>query len=131
MKVSGNYCGMNLTPMQKRAVMKIAVDLAKADKQIHADEVTLLNDYRRELGLVDDELQMIHYLSLQECVEVLSVLDAEVKSLLIAKFEKIVEVDVDIDPRERILLATIRMALTDDSRKWTRVSSLRLCVTGY
>lgn len=124
MKVSGNYCGMNLTPMQKRAVMKIAVDLAKADKQIHADEVTLLNDYRRELGLADDELQMIHYLSLQECVEVLSVLDAEVKSLLIAKFEKIVEVDVDIDPRERILLATIRMALTDDSRKWTRVFSV-------
>ena len=62
---------MTLTPVQKRAAMKIAVDLAKADRQIHGAEVSLLNDCQRKLGLTDDELEMIHYLSLQECIEVL------------------------------------------------------------
>ena len=40
---------ISLTDIQKRALFKIAVDLVKADKQIHRDEVTLLD---RRLWLV-------------------------------------------------------------------------------
>ncbi len=68
MKKMDNNMGLILTAMQKRAAMKIAVDLAKADRQIHGSEVALLNDCQRELGLTDDELEMIHYLSLQDCI---------------------------------------------------------------
>ena len=32
-----------MSPVQKRAVFKLAVDLAKADKQIHGNEVALLS----------------------------------------------------------------------------------------
>lgn len=115
---------MTLTPVQKRAAMKIAVDLAKADRQIHGAEVSLLNDCQRKLGLTDDELEMIHYLSLQECIEVLEDLPESEKNALICTFEGVIQADVDVDSRERILLAAIRMALSDKSREWTSLFSV-------
>ena len=115
---------MTLTPVQKRAAMKIAVDLAKADRQIHGAEVSLLNDCQRKLGLTDDELEMIHYLSLQECIEVLEDLPESEKDALVCTFEGVIQADVDVDSRERILLAAIRMALSDKSREWTSLFSV-------
>lgn len=115
---------LNLTSVQKRAVMKLAVDLAKADRQIHGDEVTLLNSYQQQLGLDDGELEMIHYLSLQECMEVLVVLPQSVKDLVIKSFEDIVQVDVDIDRSEKLLLSAIRMALSDNTLQWSKILSV-------
>lgn len=40
-----------LNQIQKRAVFKLAVDLAKADKQIHGNEVALLNSLQDELNM--------------------------------------------------------------------------------
>lgn len=117
-------CSFSFSPVQKRAVMKLAVNLAKSDKQIHGGEIALLNEYQNVLGLSDSELEMIHYLSFQECVEVLSELDSSVKDRLVDMFVRLVEVDVDVDARERVLLSAIRMALADHSRKWTKIFSV-------
>lgn len=115
---------MTFTPIQKRAIMHLAVDLAKADRQIHAGEVSLLNDFQKKLGMKDDELEMIHYMSFQECIAVLDGLEDHVKEGVIQMFESIIEADVDVDVRERILLSAIRMALSENSRQWTRILSV-------
>lgn len=104
--------------------MHLAVDLAKADRQIHAGEVSILNECQKELGMTDDELEMIHYMSFQECMSALQPLSAETKSGIIARYEKIIEADVDVDVRERILLSAIRMALSEESSRWTRILSV-------
>lgn len=124
MKKADNNIGFNLTVVQKRAAMKIAVDLAKADRQIHGSEVALLNDWQKELGLTDDELEMIHYLSLQECISILAELPEAEKETLLSSFERVIQVDVDVDARERILLSSIKMALSDKSRSWTTLFSV-------
>ena len=49
-----------LNQIQKRAVFKLAVDLAKADKQIHGNEVALLNSLQDELNMSKEELDMVH-----------------------------------------------------------------------
>ena len=104
--------------------MHLAVDLAKADRQIHAGEVSILNECQRELGMADDELEMIHYMSFQECISALEPLSKDRKDEIIACYEKIIEADVDVDVRERILLSAIRMALSENSRRWTRILSV-------
>ena len=113
-----------LSPMQKRAVMKLAVILAKSDKQIHSDEIALLNKYQNLLEISESELEMIHYLSFQESIEVLCDLDSSTKKVLIDMFVRLVEVDVDVDSRERLLLAAIHMALADYSKCWTKAFSV-------
>lgn len=115
---------MTFTPIQKRAIMHLAVDLAKADRQIHAGEVSVLNECQRELGMTDDELEMIHYMSFQDCISALESLPADRKEEVMARYEKIVEADVDVDVRERILLSAIRMALSENSSRWTRILSV-------
>ena len=124
MNSSANNMAINLTAMQKRAAMKIAVDLAKADRQIHGSEVALLNDCQKELGLTDDELEMIHYLSLQDCISILAGLPQSEKEAMLSLFERVIQVDVDVDARERILLSSIKMALSDGSGSWTSVFSV-------
>ena len=124
MNSSANNTALDLTALQKRAAMKIAVDLAKADRQIHGSEVALLNDCQRELGLTDDELEMIHYLSLQDCISILAGLPQSEKEAMLSLFERVIQVDVDVDARERILLSSIKMALSDGSGSWTSVFSV-------
>ena len=124
MKLTSTLDSLTLTTMQKRAVMRLAVDLAKSDKQIHESEVALLNECQRVLCLSSDELEMIHYLSLQECLSVLEDLSTEDKEAIISLLEQIVEIDVDIDRRERILLSAVRMALSDRSSKWAGLFSV-------
>ena len=104
--------------------MHLAVDLAKADRQIHAGEVSILNEFQRELGMTEDDLEMIHYMSFQECVSALESLSEECKNDIIARYERIIEADIDVDVRERILLSAIRMALSEESSRWTRILSV-------
>ena len=68
-----------LNQIQKRAVFKLAVDLAKADKQIHGNEVALLNSLQDELNMSKEELDMVHYMSLQDSMSALRDLDSETK----------------------------------------------------
>lgn len=73
--------------------MHLAVDQAKADRQIHAGEVSILNECQRELGMTDEELEMIHYMSFQECISALEPLSKDRKNEIIACYEKIIEPD--------------------------------------
>lgn len=104
--------------------MHLAVDLAKADRQIHAGEVAILNECQKSLGMTDDEIEMIHYMSFQECISALEPLSQARKDEVMAWYEKIVEADVDVDVRERILLSAIRMAFSKESSRWTRILSV-------
>ena len=92
-----------LNQIQKRAVFKLAVDLAKADKQIHGNEVALLNSLQDELNVSKEELDMIHYMSLQDAMGALKTLDSETKESIIKSLEAMVGVDVDVDKREQLL----------------------------
>ena len=60
-----------LTEIQKRALFKLAVDLVKADKQIHRDEVALLDRLQRTCGIDAGDLEFIHYISLQQAINCL------------------------------------------------------------
>lgn len=123
MESSKVLANVSLSHMQKKAVMKLAVNLAKSDKQIHGGEIALLNDYQSQLEMSESELEMIHYLSFQESIEVLSDLPSSVKETIINMFVRLVEVDVDVDVRERVLLTAIRMGLDDYSKGWTKIFS--------
>ena len=41
----------SLTSIQKRALLKIAIELVKADNKIHSKEVSVLNRLQEDLGL--------------------------------------------------------------------------------
>ena len=92
-----------LNQIQKRAVFKLAVDLAKADKQIHGNEVALLNSLQDELNMSKEELDMVHYMSLQDSMSALRDLDSETKESIIESLKAMVGVDVDVDKREQLL----------------------------
>ena len=113
-----------LNQIQKRAVFKLAVDLAKADKQIHGNEVALLNSLQDELNVSKEELDMIHYMSLQDAMGALKTLDSETKESIIKSLEAMVGVDVDVDKREQLLYGSIKMALSDESCDWVNVVSV-------
>lgn len=112
-----------LTDIQKQALFKIAVDLVKADKQIHRDEVTLLDRLQRTCGIGVGDLEFIHYISLQQAVSALRGIDAECKKAVLDVLESVVGVDNDIDNRENLLLVAVRLCLEDSSREWCTIIS--------
>ena len=113
-----------MSPVQKRAVFKLAVDLAKADKQIHGNEVALLSSLQGELGLGREELDMVHYMSLQEALTVLRSLGEEERNAVVRTLETMVGVDVDVDRREQVLFGSIKMVLSGESSSWVDVVSV-------
>ena len=113
-----------LNQIQKRAVFKLAVDLAKADKQIHGNEVALLNSLQDELNMSKEELDMVHYMSLQDSMSALRDLDSETKESIMESLKAMVGVDVDVDKREQLLYGSIKMALSDESFDWVNVVSV-------
>ena len=115
---------MDLTRVQKRAVFKLAVDLAKADKQIHGNEIALLNTLQEELSVSKEELDMIHYMSLQDSIDALRPLAPETRGAILKSIEAMVGVDVDVDKREQLLYGSIKMALSGESCEWVNVVSV-------
>ena len=113
-----------MSPVQKRAVFKLAVDLAKADKQIHGNEVALLSSLQGELGLGREELDMVHYMSLQEALTALRPLGEEDRNAVVRTLETMVGVDVDVDRREQVLFGSIKMVLSGESSSWVDVVSV-------
>ena len=113
-----------LNQIQKRAVFKLAVDLAKVDRQIHGNEIALLNSLQADLNVTKDELEMIHYMSLQQCLETLQSLNPAQKDAVGSFFQSMLGVDDDLDKREQMLFAAIQIALNDDSSRWAKVISV-------
>lgn len=115
---------LKMTPVQKRAVFKLAVDLAKVDRQIHGNEIALLNSLQTDLNVKKDELEMIHYMSLKQCLEALQSLSQAQKESVESFFQSMLGVDDDLDKREQMLFAAIKIALDEDSSRWAKVISV-------
>lgn len=64
------------TPVQKRSVIKIAIELVKADNRIHSKEISILDSLQRGLGLTQEELDLIHYATLADSVAAVRGMDA-------------------------------------------------------
>ena len=113
----------DLSDIQKRALFKLAVDLVKADKQIHKDEVSLLDNLQRACDIGVSDLEFIHYISLQQAIACLQTVTSECKQEIVDILTSIVGADSDIDSRESLLLTAIRLSLEDVSHSWSMVVS--------
>jgi hypothetical protein len=102
---------MKLSPVQNRALFKLAVDLVKADDQIHYDEIAVLHDLQTQCNITADEIELIHYISLQEAIDILSLIDQETIDEIIETLSNIISIDNDIDYRENLLLSSIKLCL--------------------
>lgn len=118
-----NLDSINLGGTQRRAVMKLAVELVKADDRIHSKEVAVLDKLQSGLGLDQEELDLTHYLSLESAVDCLKNLEEEPTRRIINLFNEIMCSDNDIDFEENLLLSSISMSCDSGSRDWCRILS--------
>ena len=118
-----NLDSINLGGTQRRAVMKLAVELVKADDRIHSKEVAVLDELQSMLGLEQEELDLIHYLSLENAVECINDLDEDSTERVTGLFKDIMCSDNDIDFEENLLLSSISMSCGIGSRDWCRILS--------
>lgn len=118
-----NLDSINLSGTQRRAVMKLAVELVKADDRIHSKEVAVLDKLQSGLGLDQEELDLTHYLSLESAVDCLMNLEEEPTRRIINLFNEIMCSDNDIDFEENLLLSSISMSCDSGSRDWCRILS--------
>ena len=58
------------SPLQKRSVLKIAIEVVKADNKIHSKEISVLDSLQDKLGLAQEELDLVHYTPLSDAVAV-------------------------------------------------------------
>lgn len=114
---------IELSDVQKRALFKLAVDLVKADKQIHRDEVSLLDKLQSACNIDATDIEFIHYISLQQAISCLHTLADEDKREVIAVLESVIGADNDIDKRESLLLSAIKLCLDNQSSGWSMVVS--------
>ena len=118
-----NLDSIDLSGTQRRAVMKIAVELVKADNRIHSKEVSVLDGLQSSLRLEQSELDLTHYLSLESAVDCLKNLDEDSTKNIINLFNDIMCSDSDIDFEENLLLSSISMSCDSGSRGWCRIIS--------
>ena len=114
---------IDLSGTQRRAVMKLAVELVKADNRIHSKEVAVLDGLQSGLGLCQEELDLIHYLSLESAVDCLKDLDEDSTERIINLFNEIMRSDNDIDFEENLLLSSISMSCGSGARDWCKILS--------
>lgn len=113
-----------LSPVQKRAVFKIAIELVKADNRIHRKEIGVLDELQRQLCLPQDEIDLIHYFSLGDAVRTIrNIEDHKSAEEIIGLFNSIMKADNDIDFEENLLLSSIVLSCDDTTRDWCRVIS--------
>ena len=115
---------IDLGGIQRRAVMKIAVELVKADSRIHSKEVELLDELQKCLRLSQEEMDLTHYLSLENAVGSLDSLDEGRIREIINLFNRIMCSDNDIDFEENLLLSSISMSCDTSSRDWCGILSV-------
>lgn len=114
----------SLTPIQKRALLKIAIELVKADNKIHSKEVSVLNDLQGVLDLPQEELDLIHYIPLSDAVSVIGQMDGTEVSAVLDIFDSIMRIDSDIDFEENLLYAAVKISCDPESSSWARILSV-------
>ena len=115
---------IGLGATQRRAVVKLAIELMKADDRIHSKEITILDRLQKTLKLSQEELDLTHYLSLESAIACLNGLDAESIGAITETLGGIVSADNDINFDETLLLSSISMSCGVESREWCRVVSV-------
>ena len=113
-----------LTPLKKRTIFKIAVELIKADDRIHSKEISFLERLQRELELSQEDIDLTHYITLSEAVSSINELDEEQIDYVMKQFNRIMRADSDIAMKENLLLTAISMACSKESRSWAQVVSV-------
>ena len=116
---------LHLTYLNKLAVLRIAVDLVKADCRIHGDEIGLLASLQEKFALSQDDLDRIHYITLQQAVSGLKELDVFTAGKVAQILEDIMCVDNEIDYEENILLTSVFMSISPATRDWCNVMSVQ------
>ena len=114
---------MHLTYLNKLAVLRIAVDLVKADGRIHGGEVGILTSLRDRFELSQDDLDRIHYITLQQAVSSLKELDSYSAEAVLGILSEVMCIDNDIDYDENILFTSVYMSLNPQTRNWCNVVS--------
>jgi hypothetical protein len=114
----------SLSPLKKRTVFKIAVDLIKADNRIHSKEINVLDRLQDDLCLSQQEIDLTHYITLSEAISSINEMTEEQVSYIIDLFNGIMRADSDISIEENILLTALSLACSKDSRDWVKVITI-------
>lgn len=112
---------MGLGATHKRSLFKVAVDLMKADNQIHGNEITLLSQLQEACDMPASGLEMMHYVSLQQAIDNLLTLSDEAREIIVECLERIISIDSNVDSREMLLFSAVKLALLPVSSGWSRV----------
>ena len=104
--------------------LKLIIDLIKVDKKLHRDEIAWIEDFARRAALSADDLQDVHSLSFGDAIAQLQSLDAESRHEIISWVEEVASIDNDININERIILASIRLLLGEDTRNHIQLISV-------
>lgn len=115
---------INFSLIQKRAFLKIAMELVKIDNLFHCNEMDIISFLEKECNVQTNDIEMIHYLSMSQAINVLKQLDHAGINEIINVFEKIISSDNNIDTKENILLSSIKMALLPEYSKWVSIISI-------
>ncbi len=115
---------LNLSATQKQAVFKLAVELVKADRRIHSQEIGALTQLQEALAIEQTQLDLIHYCTMQTAIEALKGLNEVGKDVLCDLFGNIMCSDNDIDFDERLLLSAVTMSIRPESESWCSVLTI-------
>ena len=109
---------IDCSPVQKRSILKVAIELVKADNKIHSKEISILDSLQGTLGLSQEDLDLVHYSTLSSAVSVIRQMDEKTVNAVIDVFNSIMRIDSDIDFEENLLYASVTMACLPESREW-------------
>ena len=117
-------CLKSCTPIQKRSIIKVAIELVKADNRIHSKEISVLDNLQRSLGLTQAELDLVHYTPLSDAVSVVRQMDSTLVEITMEVLNSIMRVDSDIDFEENLLYAAVTLSCLQETRDWSTILSV-------
>lgn len=112
------------TTVQKRSILKIAIELVKTDNRIHSKEVSILESLQDGLGVTQEELDFIHYISLSEAVSCIRQMEGRAIDEALGIFDAIIRADSDVDFEENLLYAAVTIACRPESSRWGDILSV-------
>ncbi len=112
------------TPVQKRSILKVAIELVKADNKIHSQEIYVLDSLQATLGLSQEDLDLVHYTTLSSAVSIIRQMEEKTVNAVIDVFNSIMRIDSDIDFEENMMFAAVTMSCIMESRNWSTVLSI-------
>lgn len=106
---------MTMSRAKEISILRLVIDLIKADNKIHREEVAWIEALNARYAYSEEELRATHDLTFVEAVTALQQLDIVERNEVIALLQEIILIDDEVDTSENLLLATIRMALQEET----------------